>query len=137
MQGITDEYLFIIGINKLCFNASEKIELNGNDFLVTWYSNSIMYAIKFLKSQERGKLKDISCINLKRYDYSHIEYFYQYMNYDFEEYGARCVVIPGYIEFYELFCKFYKKIKDVFDDDDDDCVYMFPIEHYSYLKMSL
>ena len=53
------------------------------------------------------------------------------MNYDFEEDGTRCDDNPGYRDFYELFCKFYNKIKIEYFDSDDEGGYMFPIEYYS------
>ena len=87
---------------------------------------------RFLKGQERGKLKDISSLILRKYDFSNIEVLYQNMNHDFEEDGKRCCDKLGYRYFYELFCKFYDKIKiEYFDNDDDDVGYMMPIEYYS------
>ena len=87
---------------------------------------------RFLKGQERGKLKDISSLILRKYDFSNIEDLYQNINYDFEEDEKRSDDNPGYRDFYELFCKFYDKIKiEYFDNDDDDVGYMMPIEYYS------
>ena len=52
------------------------------------------------------------------------------MIYDFEEDEKRSDDNPGYRDFYELFCKFYNKIKiEYYDDDDGE--YMMPIEYYS------
>ena len=51
------------------------------------------------------------------------------MIYDFEEDGKRSDNKPGYTDFYELFCKFYDKIKIEYFDDDVE--YMMPIEYYS------
>ena len=62
---------------------------------------------RFLKGQERGKLQDISSLILRKYDYSNIEDLYLNINYDFEEDEERSDNIPGYRDFYELFCKFY------------------------------
>ena len=53
------------------------------------------------------------------------------MNYDFEEDGKRSDNNLGYSDFYELFCKFYDKIKIEYFDNDDDVEYMMPIEYYS------
>ena len=53
------------------------------------------------------------------------------MNFDFEEYEKRSDNNPGYRDFYELFCKFYNKIKIEYFDSDDEGGYMFPIEYYS------
>ena len=86
---------------------------------------------RFLKGQERGKLQDISSLILRKYDYSNIEDLYLNINYDFEEDEERSDNIPGYRDFYELFCKFYEKIKIEYFDNDDGGEYMMPIEYYS------
>ena len=130
------EYLLIIGINKLCFDFTSKYETDTRKLFVSRYSDRIKYFIKrFLKGQERGKLKDISSLILRRYDFSHIEDLYLNNNFDFEEDEKRYDDNPGYRDFYEMICKFYEKIKIVHFDDDDDKEYMFPIEHYSYLNL--
>ena len=128
------EYLLIIGINKICFNFISKYETDSRKLFVSRYSDRIKYFIKrFLKGQERAKLKDISSLISRKYDFSNIEDLYQNMNYDFEEDEKRSDDNPGYRDFYELFCKFYDKIKiEYFDnDDDDDGEYMMPIEYYN------
>ena len=116
------EYLFIRGINKMCLNFISKYETDSRKRFVSEYYDSIKYFIKrFLKGQERGKLKDISSFVLRNYDISFIEDLYLIIIYeiDFEE-----VDKSDYRDFYELFCKFYEKIKIVYyDDDDDECVY--------------
>ena len=122
------EYLLIIGINKICFNFISKYETDSRKLFVSRYSDRIKYFIKrFLKGQERGKLKDISNLILRKYDFSNIEDLYQNMNYDFEEDGKRSDNNPGYRDFYELFCKFYVKIEIEYDDVE----YMMPIDYYS------
>ena len=116
------EYLFIRGINKMCLNFISKYETDSRKLFVSEYYDSIKYFIKrFLKGQERGKLQDISSFVLRNYDISFIEDLYLIIIYeiDFEE-----VDKSDYRDFYELFCKFYEKIKIVYyDDDDDECVY--------------
>ena len=122
------EYLLIIGINKIYFNFISKYETDSRKLFVSRYSDRIKYFIKrFLKGQERGKLKDISNLILRKYDFSNIEDLYQNMNYDFEEDGKRSDNNPGYRDFYELFCKFYVKIEIEYDDVE----YMMPIDYYS------
>ena len=87
---------------------------------------------RFLKCQERGKLQDISSLILRKYDFSNVEDLYQNMIYDFEEDEKRSDDNPGYRDFYDLFCKFYNKIKiEYFDSDDDEGGYMKPIEYYN------
>ena len=116
------EYLFIRGINKMCLNFISKYETDSRKRFVSEYYDSIKYFIKrFLKGQERGKLQDISSFVLRNYDISFIEDLYLIIIYeiDFEE-----VDKSDYRDFYELFCKFYEKIKIAYyDDDDDECVY--------------
>ena len=61
------EYLLIIGINKICFNFISKYETDSRKLFVSKYSDRIKYFIKrFLKGQERCKLKDISSLILKK-----------------------------------------------------------------------
>ena len=71
---------------------------------------------RFLKGQERGKLQDISILILRNYDFSFIEDLYQILIYenDFVD-----IDNPGYRDFYELFCKFYDKIKIEYFDIDE------------------
>ena len=117
------EYLLIIGINKICFDFISKYETDCRKLFVSEYYDSIKYFIKrFLKGQERGKLQDISSFVLRNYDISFIEDLYLIIIYeiDFEE-----VDKLDYRHFYELFCKFYEKIKIVYYDDDDDDEYVY------------
>ena len=107
----------------------QKYETDSRNLFVSAYSDRIKYFIKrFLKGQERGKLQDISSLILRKYDFSNVEDLYQNMEYDFEEDGTRCDDNPGYSDFYELFCKFYEKIKIEYDGDEE---YMFPVDYYS------
>ena len=104
------EYLFIRGINKEFKYFVDNINDANRGLFENHKVARIKYFIKrFLKGQERGKLKDISSLILRRYDFSHIEGFYLNMNFDFEEYEKRSDDNPGYRDFYELFCKFYYK----------------------------
>ena len=116
------EYLFIRGINKEIKYFVDNI----NDATTGLFENDrvdrIKYFIKrFLKGQERGKLQDISSFVLRNY-ISFIEDLYLIIIYeiDFEE-----VDKLDYRHFYELFCKFYEKIKIVYYDDDDDDEYVY------------
>ena len=121
------EYLFIRRINKECFEFLNKYETDSRKLFVSRYSDRIKY---FIKGQERGKLKDISSLILRKYDFSNIEDLFLNMNYDFEEDGTRCDDSLGYRDFYELFCKFHDKIKIVYFDNDDE-EYMMPIEFHA------
>ena len=122
------EYLFMRGINKMCLNFISKYETDSRKRFVSEYYDNIKYFIKrFLKGQERGKLQDISSFVLRNYDISFIEDLYLIIIYeiDFEE-----VDKSDYRDFYELFCKFYEKIKIVYYDDDDD-EYVYSDSEYS------
>ena len=106
------EYLFVRGINKECFLLYEKYETDDTQLFSSCHSDRIKYFIKrFLKGQERGKLKDTSFIVFKKCDVYSIEDLYQEMKHDFEEDETRCDDNPGYRNFYELLCEFYDKIK--------------------------
>ena len=115
------EYLLIIGINKEFKYFVENIDDATRGLFENHKVVRIKYFIKrFLKGQERGKLQDISSFVLWNYDISFIEDLYLIIIYeiDFEE-----VDKSDYRDFYELFCKFYEKIKIVYYDDDDEYVY--------------
>ena len=67
--------------------------------------DGIKYLIKrFLRGQERGKLKDISNLVLPKYDYMYIQDFYIYYSLEFYD-------NPSYIEFFDFIDKLYNKIK--------------------------
>ena len=129
------EYLFIRGINKMCLNFISKYETDSRKRFVSEYYDSIKYFIKrFLKGQERGKLQDISSLILRKYDFSNVEDLYQNMIYDFEEDEKRSDDNPGYRDFYDLFCKFYNKIKiEYFDIKIKQILFIPIIKRYSFL----
>ena len=122
------EYLFIRGINKEFKYFVDNINEATRGLFENHRVVRIKYFIKrFLKGQERGKLQDISSFVLRNYDISFIEDLYLIIIYeiDFEE-----VDKLDYRHFYELFCKFYEKIKIVYYDDDDD-EYVYSDSEYS------
>ena len=123
------EYLFIRGINKEFKYFVDNINEATRGLFENHRVVRIKYFIKrFLKGQERGKLQDISSFVLRNYDISFIEDLYLIIIYeiDFEE-----VDKLDYRHFYELFCKFYEKIKIVYYDDDDDDEYVYSDSEYS------
>ena len=119
------EYLFIIGIDKEFKYFVEHINESPTGLFENHRVDRIKYFIKrFLKGQERGKLKDISNFILKKNDILYIEEFYQNMIYNFEEDDNSCYrnvyMILNYIEEYDklgdrefclLLCEFYNKLK--------------------------
>ena len=95
---------------------------------VSSYSDRIKLHIrKFLKAKELGYLKDTSCFKFKECDVDNIDYLFERMQFDFveDEEFVDCVPedYPGYRDFYELFYKFYDKIKIEFPESENDKSY--------------
>ena len=68
------EWLYIIGINKKCGEILSKIDFEDEDLFISIKVNNLIYHIKkFLKDQECGRLKDISCFYFKYFNVSNIE----------------------------------------------------------------
>ena len=101
------EYLFIRGINKEFKYFIDKLDDLNNGLFVSHRADRIKYFMKrFLRGQEKGKLKDISNLMLPRHDYSFIQEFYININYEVE-FGDNTIDV----EFFELIGKLYNKIK--------------------------
>ena len=99
------EYLFIRGINKEFKYFVDNIDKANTGLFENHRVDSIKYLIKrFLRGQERGKLKDISNLVLPKYDYMYIQDFYIYYSLEFYD-------NPSYIEFFDFIDKLYNKIK--------------------------
>ena len=108
-----NEYFFIRGINKELYSFVDRY-LTDDDFSVLRYNDRIKFFIKeFIKAQELGYLKDISCFTFKKCDVENIAFIFENIislfeimkYYDFEKDNYF-----HYRDFYELFCKFYDKI---------------------------
>ena len=101
------EYLFIRGINKEFKYFIDKLDDLNNGLFESHRANRIKYFMKrFLRGQEKGKLKDISEFMLPRYDFSFIEEFYFNIDYEIEFEDN-----PSYKEFHDLIEKLYNKIR--------------------------
>ena len=101
------EYLYIRGINKEFKYFYKHFDEINDGLFKSKISVSLCYLIKrFLRGQEKGKLKDISNLMLPRYDYYFIEDFYFNIYYKFEFDDN-----PSYKEFFDLIEKLYNKIK--------------------------
>ena len=99
------EYLYIRGLNKEFKYFINKLDDLNNGLFESNISNRIKYNMKrFLRGQEKGKIKDISNLMLQRDDYCFIEDFYFYYEIEF---GNK----PSYKEFFDLIGKLYNKIK--------------------------
>ena len=62
------EWLIIRGINKECGEFIERLDFSGDLFISPQANHLKKYIKKFLKAQERGRLKDISGFYFKYYD---------------------------------------------------------------------
>ena len=99
------EYLFIRGLNKEIKNFYNHLDEINNGLFKSKRCDRLCYLIKrFLRGQERGKLKDISEFMIPKYDYCYIQDFYFYYEIEF---GNN----PSYKEFFDLLGKLYNKIK--------------------------
>ena len=101
------EYLYIRGLNKEFKYFYNHLDEINNGLFKSKRSDRLCYLIKrFLRGQEKGKLKDISDLMLPKYDYSFIQEFYININYEVE-FGDNTIDV----EFFELIGKLYNKIK--------------------------
>ena len=101
------EYLFIRGLNKEFKYLINKLDDLNNGLFESNTVNRIKFIMKrFLRGQEKGKLKDISNLMLPRYDYSFLQEFY--LNIDYKNEFTDNII---YLEFFELVGEIYTKIK--------------------------
>ena len=146
------EWLYIRGINKEFVYLINKLDLLNHGLFETTLANSIKNIMKdFLRAQEKGKLKnisnfilpsDITC-NLNSISKNFELYKLRYDAFcddddddDFvydddddddenDEYLVDGKPYPGFIEFYDIFKKFYNQIKNEDSDsdyEDDDII---------------
>ena len=99
------EYQFIRGMNKDFKYLINKLDNLNNGLFESNISNRIKYNIKrFLRGQEKGKLKDISEFALPKYDYIYIQDFYIYNEFEIGD-------NPSYKKLFDLIEKLYNKIR--------------------------
>ena len=138
------EYQFIRGINKDFNNLINKLDNLNNGLFESNISNRFKYNMKrFLRGQEKGKLKDISNLMLQRDELNNLIFINQQFGYYKLRYDAFCdnsdddsdndgngdgngeylvngKPYPGFIEFYDIFKLFFNQLKyEVFYSDDD------------------
>ena len=112
------EYLFITGINKELEYFVYNINDAGKGLFESHKVDRIKYFIKrFLRGQERGKLKDVSCFKFKGIDVENIVFIYDIMVFEINEGHIDCDYVL-YREFYMLLCKLFYYIK--YDTDEID-----------------
>ena len=145
------EYQFIRGINKDFKYLINKLDNLNNGLFESNISNRIKYNIKrFLRGQEKGKLKEISDLVLQREDLNNLIFINKQFGYYKLRYGAFCddsddndyysdddsddnsvgeylvdgKPYPGFKEIYDIFKLFLNQIKyegfDIDIDSDSD-----------------
>ena len=137
------EYLYIRGINKEFKYFKNKLVILNHGLFESSIANRIKKIMKdFIRGQEKGKLKNISGMNLPEYVVNNLisinKNFVLYkLRYDAYcdgdivysnrvidedgnvEYFVDGKPYPGFIEFYDIFKIFFNQIK-ISDDDSDD-----------------
>ena len=141
------EYQFIRGINKEFKYLINKLDNLNNGLFESNISNRIKYNMKrFLRGQEKGKLKDISNLMLPRYDVDNLIFINEQFGYYKLRYDAFCddsddndyysdddsdddgsgeylvdgKPYPGFKEIYDIFKLFFNQINyKGFDSDSD------------------
>ena len=120
------EWLYIRGIDKKCGEFLMTLDIGRRDLFKSIKANNLKCHIKkFLKAQERGRLKDISGFYFKHFDVSNIEvleeqlgeYSDLYVDPDSFEFNEEYYDLfidrhfPGYKEFFEFISIINDKIK--------------------------
>ena len=137
------EYQFIRGINKDFKYLINKLDNLNNGLFESNTSNRIKYNMKrFLRGQEKGKLKDISGLVLQREDLDNLIFINEQFGYYKLRYDAFCDPFcdafcddsdddgngeylvdgkpyPGFKEIYDIFKLFFNQIK--YESCDSDC----------------
>ena len=120
------EYLFIIGINKEFKYILDNLDNLNSGLFESDRVNRIMKIIKrFLKGQERGKLRDISGIVFNEYEVNNIikikkNFSLFKLRYDFCIEGDDAFnPYPGFGNIYDIFELFFSKINIKYDSDSD------------------
>ena len=138
------EYQFIKGLDNEFKYFIKKLDDLNNGLFETNSTNRIKYYMKrLLRGQENGKFKDISNFIfsdniLNNIIFINQQFGYYKIRYDFfcddsdsdsdnggdSEYLVDSKPYPGFIEFYDIFKKFFNQIKND-DGDDSDSDYDF------------
>ena len=141
------EYLFIRGLNKEFKYLVNKLDDLNNGLFESNISNRIKYFMKrFLRGQEKGKLKDISNLMFQIDDLNNLIFINQQFGYYKLRYDAFCEdsddndyysdddsdddgngeylvdgkPYPGFKEIYDIFKLFFNQIKYEGSDSDSD-----------------
>ena len=142
------EYLYIRGLNKEFKYFINKLDDLNNGLFESNISNRIKYNMKrFLRGQEKGKIKDISNLMLQRDDFNNLIFINEQFGYYKLRYDAFCddsddndyysdddnsdddgngeylvdgKPYPGFKEIYDIFKLFFNQIKYEGCDSDSD-----------------
>ena len=125
------EYQFIRGINKEFKYLINKLDNLNNGLFESNISNRIKYFMKrFLRAQEKGKLKDISEFEIE-YDIvfnlikikNELNNIDQYLDFILNCYHKEDLIFintyPGFIDFFYYFNLFFTKINIKYEYDSD------------------
>ena len=109
------EYQFIRGINKEFKYFINKLDNLNNGLFESNISNRIKYFMKrFLRGQEKGKLKDISEFVLPREDLDNLIFINEHFGYyklRYDAFDDDEKPYPGFKEIYDIFNLFFNEIK--------------------------
>ena len=127
------EYLFIIGLDKEFKYLVDNINDATRGLFESHKVDRIKYFIKrFLRGQERGKLKDVSNLEINNDDVGNIieikknfDNFNQYIKYCYEcaeDDDDECFIdrYPGYKNIKDDFELFFSKLNIKYEDSDSD-----------------
>ena len=142
------EYLFIRGINKEFMYLINKLDNLNNGLFESYIADRIKYIMKrFLRAQEKGKIKDISNLMLQRDDFNNLIFINEQFEFYKQRYDAFCddsddndyysddddsdddgngeylvdgKPYPGFKETYDIFKLFFNQIKYEGCDSDSD-----------------
>ena len=124
-----NEWLYIIGINKKCWEFMKILEVNTDSFEEVFWSSRARALIRdfknVLEAQKMGKLQNISKLKFKYFDANNIEILEEQLDnyrdlyvdpgsYEFDEesYDLNIDIdFPGFRELFKLICLFNDKIK--------------------------
>ena len=119
------EYQFIRGINKEFKYFINKLDNLNNGLFESNIADRIKYFMKrFLRGQEKGKLKDISDLVLQREDLDNLIFINEHFGYYKLRYDAfdddDIKPYPGFKEIYDIFKLFFNQINyNDFDSGSD------------------
>ena len=118
------EYLFIRGLNKEFMYLINKLDDLNNGLFESNISNRIKYNMKrFLRGQEKGKLKDISDLVLCIEDITNLIFINEHFGYyklRYDAFSKDKKPYPGFKEIYDIFKLFFNQIKYEGCDSDSD-----------------